>query len=257
MKLGRTYVRQVLAAALLLFNMVLLAGCGALGGPQNTFAPDGPVARDQRNLFLLVMWPALAIMVAVFVALVYIMIRYRRRGDSDPIPEQVHGNTRLELAWTIAPTILLIVIAVPTLMGIVKEGRAAGPDALPVTVHAIQWDWNFEYTGITDADGNTLQSDTLYIPVGRDVDFALNSIDVIHSFWVPKLAGKRDVIPGRTNHLRFSADTPGTYSGQCAEFCGIGHPIMKFDVIALSPEDFDAWVKQQLGGATSSPTPGP
>ena len=258
MKLGRTHVGQVLVAALLLFSVVFLAGCGAFGGPQNTFAPEGEVASEQKNLFLLVMWPALVIMVLVMAGLVYIVIRYRRRSDA--IPEQVHGNMRLELAWTIAPTILLLGIAVPTLISVVELGQAASKDALPVTVHAIQWDWSFEYTGITDANGDALESDTLYIPVGREVDFALESIDVIHSFWVPKLAGKLDIVPGRTNHLVFTADEPGTYAGQCVEFCGIGHARMRFETIALEPAKFDAWVQEQLAGvgaAAPSPPAGP
>jgi cytochrome c oxidase subunit 2 len=254
MRLGRLRFAHVLLAALTLVTLFCLTGCGSLGGPQNTFAPEGDVAKTQRDLFVLVMIPGFIIMVGVFAACIYIMVRFRRR-DTDGIPEQVHGNTRLELAWTIAPTILLVAIAIPTLIAIVDLGEAAGPDAMPVTVEAIQWDWTFVYPEIADADGNILEAKDLYIPVDQEVNFSLHAIDVIHSFWVPKLAGKQDVIPGRTNHLKFKAETLGTYSGQCVEFCGLNHAIMTFQTYVVSQEEFDAWAQEQLAAGNSRPPP--
>jgi cytochrome c oxidase subunit 2 len=259
MKLGRLYIGPLLVAALFLLGLFLLSSCGgAFSSDQNTFSPEGDVAKQQKDLFLLVMWPALAIMIGVFGALLYIVVRFRRKHDDDPMPKQVHGNTQMELAWTIAPTLLLIAIAVPTLLGIVKLGRAAGSDAMHVTVIGSQWAWEFEYTDIVDADGNTLKSDQLYVPVDQEVEYTLHSLDVIHSFWVPKLAGKQDVVPGRSNRLKFTAEAPGAYSGQCAEFCGVGHPVMRLTLNAVERDEFDAWVAEQLGGApagTPSSTP--
>ena len=242
-------VRQFAGVALAVAFAALLAGCGAFGGDQNTFNPGGDVAERQRDLFILGVIPATVILVLVLAALLYIVVRYRRRSD-DEMPAQVHGNNRLEIAWTIAPLILLVFIAVPTVDGIFDLGRDARDDALHVRVVAFRWDWRFEYLDAeyADADGNPMRAEELYIPVGREVGFELESIDVIHSFWVPKLAGKLDVIPGRTNKMWFNATEAGVYSGQCAEFCGIGHALMKFDVIAVEPAEFDAWAQEQLAG---------
>ena len=119
---------------------------------------------------------------------------------------------------------------------------------IPRVVVASQWQWSFQYTDPEFAlpDGSPLTSKELHMPVGRKVGFLLQSPDVIHSFWVPKLAGKLDVIPGRNNQLRFDAQEPGTYSGQCAEFCGIGHPAMRFTVIAQTEDDFQAWALEEM-----------
>lgn len=253
MRLGRLSVRYVLFAALPLLSVLLFSGCGVFSSPQNTFAPEGEVAKMQRDLFVIVMIPALLIMIGVFAAMLYIVIRFRRRSESDPIPEQVHGNTRLELTWTILPTILLIGIAVPTLWGIIKLGNQPGEDALHVTIVGSQWQWSYEYTDaeFLDANGNPLITTELYVPVGRDIDLEIESLDVNHSFWIPKIAGKTDAIPGRSNDMWFKADTAGTYVGQCAEFCGIGHPAMKADLIALGPSEFEAWAQEQMSGEPS------
>ena len=240
-------VRQLPGVAIAVAFAALLAGCGAFGGDQNTFNPGGDVAERQRDLFILVLIPATVILILVLAAILYIVVRYRRRSD-DEMPVQVHGNMRLEIAWTIAPLILLAVIAVPTIDGIFDLGRDARDDALHVRVVAFQWDWSFEYLDpeYAGADGNPMTAKELYIPVGREVGFELRSLDVIHSFWVPKLAGKLDVMPGRTNRMWFNATEAGVYPGQCAEFCGIDHAAMKFDVIAVEPAEFDAWALEQL-----------
>jgi cytochrome c oxidase subunit 2 len=240
-------LRHLLALATLALSVVVFSGCGALGGAQNTFAPDGDVADLQRNLFIMVLIPAIIILLLVFGALGYILVRYRQR-EGAPLPKQIHGNVRLEVAWTILPMMLLIGLAVPTLKGIIDLGHAPKKSDLHVTVVASQWQWQFQYTDpeFAAADGSPLTTTELHIPVERQVGFTLESRDVIHSFWVPKLAGKLDVIPGRHNQLRFNAKEPGTYSGQCAEFCGIGHPAMRFKVTAQTADDFKAWAQQQL-----------
>ena len=239
--------RRLLALVTLGLSAVVFSGCGALGGAQNTFAPKGDVADMQRDMFIMVLIPATIICVLVFGALMYILVRYRQR-EGDPLPKQIHGNVRLEVAWTVLPMMLLIGLAVPTLKGVIDLGHAPKASDLHVTVVASQWQWQFQYTDPEFAapDGSPLTTKELHIPVGRQVGYTLESRDVIHSFWVPKLAGKLDVIPGRQNQLRFNATEPGTYSAQCAEFCGIGHPAMRFTVIAQSADDFQAWAQQQL-----------
>lgn len=237
----------------LALSVIAFGGCGPLGSAQNTLAPGGDVADLERNLFIMVLIPAIIVLFIVFGALIYILIRYRYR-DGDQPPKQIHGNLRLEVAWTILPMMLLIGLAVPTVKGIIDLGHAPKKSDLHVTVVAVQWQWSFQYTDPEFAlpDGSQLTTKELHMPLGREVGFTLVSgatlagSNVIHSFWVPKLAGKLDVVPGRHNHLRFNATQPGTYSGQCAEFCGIGHAGMRFKVIAESPSDFQAWAQQQL-----------
>lgn len=243
----RTYLARVVAGVGLIAIVTLLMGCGALGGPQNTFAPGGEVARKQKDLLVVTLIIATPILIGVSAALVYFLVRYRRRSPDDPPPKQIHGNTRLEVAWTVAPALLLLGIAVPTLISIVDLGRAPKTDALHVKVTAFQWDWRFDYTDpqYADASGKPLTAGDLHVPVGKEIAVELHALDVIHSFWVPKLAGKLDVIPGRNNRMWFKADEAGVYSAECAEFCGIGHSVMKFTVVAQSESDFQAWVAQQ------------
>lgn len=247
MRERRTYLVRVATAAGMLALVVLLMGCGALGGPQNTFDSHGDVAQKQRDLFILVSAIAAVILVLVSGALLYILVRYRRRSENEAPPKQIHGNTRLEAAWTIAPAVLLLGLAIPTITTIIDLGRDPKADALHVTVTAFQWDWRFEYTDpeFADANGDPMTADELHIPVGREIAVELEALDVIHSFWIPKLAGKLDVVPGRNNRMWFNANDVGVYSAQCAEFCGIGHAAMKFTAVAQTDEDFAAWAEEQ------------
>ena len=226
----------------------LLLGCSSFGGDQNTFNPEGDIAQKQLDIFLIALYPAIVVFFIVGGALVYALLRYRRRDDT--MPEQVHGNMRLEIVWTVLPTLLLIGLAVPMVAAIIDIGRAPGDDALRVDVTGQQFSWFFEYPDELDKNGKPLRVlDDLRIPVDRDVFAHIESIDVIHSFWVPKLAGKIDAVPGRTNKLKFNATAPGTFSGQCAEFCGLRHAFMKFTVIACSEDEFSQWVEQKKSGA--------
>lgn len=234
---GRTSV-----LAVLLIAVILATACS--GDPQNTFAGDGDVSSQINDLFFPIGILALVIFVLVEGVIIYIVIRFRRRAG-DAFPKQSHGNIRLEIAWTIAPTLLMVGIGVPTVFTIFD--LADEPDnVMEVRVVANQWWWSFEYTeyGITTAN-------ELHIPVDRPVKVILESNDVIHSFWVPRLAGKTDVVPGRTNTMWFNANEPDTYSAQCAEFCGLSHALMRFLVIADTQEDFDTWVASQQTDAVT------
>lgn len=245
-------VRLGLLAALLALGALVVAGCTTESTP-NTFNPGGDVAQKQKDLFELAMWPAIVIFFLVEGALVYALWRYRRRRQ-DELPKQTHGNTPLEIAWTIAPTLLLAGLAVPMVAGIIDLAKTPEADALEIHVRGFQWNWQFEYPQYTDADGKPLtiigacpsRCAEMHIPVGRDVVVTLEAVDVIHSFWVPRLAGKLDAIPGHVNRMWFNATEPGRYSGQCAEFCGLEHAQMKMTVIAESEEDFQRWVNEQL-----------
>lgn len=230
--------RKTRFAALVVGITLLATSCGRDELPQNSLDPQGPVARQLDDLIDPVFVIAGLVFVLVNALIVYCMVRFRARPD-DEVPKQVHGNARLELAWTIAPAVLLAVIGVFTL-GVIFDinEKPAAAESLQVTVVGHQWWWEYQYPdqGITTAN-------ELHVPVGRRVAVALESADVVHSFWPPKLAGKVDVIPGRTNNMVIEATEPGTYYGQCAEFCGLSHANMYLRVIAHTPEDFDEWVR--------------
>ena len=216
---------------------VLIAACSPQH-PQSTFGYAGPVARDQGNLFLLIFWIAVGVFIVVEGAIIYAAIRYRRRDDK--IPKQVHGNTKLEITWTVLPSIVIAAIAVPTIIGIWEQQRGAPTDMGDVLeVEAIGHRWWFEFRY---PNQEVVTANEMHIPVGRPVNVQLASQDVIHSFWVPKLAGKIDMVPLNDNLLWFIAEEPGIYDGQCAEFCGIAHAHMRFRVIAHPEEDFQNWV---------------
>ena len=226
----------LLAIALGVAAILLLAGCTP-SHPQSTFDPAGPVAEKQLTLFYIILWAAVGVFVVVGGILLYAVIRFRRRPGQRTMPAQTHGNTPLEIGWTIAPAILLVAIAVPTLFYIFDIDKTPPADALEVNVTGHQWWWEFEYPEL-----NVVTANEMHIPVNRPVKLNLRSDDVIHSFWVPKLAGKLDVIPRNVNKMKFTANRIETFYGQCAELCGVGHAHMRLRVISESQEDFDAWV---------------
>lgn len=237
---------RLLVVAMLLGGVFAFAGCGLFSSPQNTFAPGGQVAADEKNLFLLTMWPALVIMIGVEFGLVWILWRFRRKKGDPGLPAQTHGNNKLEIAWTIAPIVLLALFIAPTVGGIVDLGRTP-KNSLEIDVTGQRFLWTFSYP---DPNGGPPiqappEKSEMHIPLGKTIAIKLKAIDVNHSFWVPKLAGKTDAIPGRANHMWLKGDTLGTYEGQCAEFCGTGHAVMRFKVVVESQQDFDAWLKAQ------------
>ena len=244
----RVPVRLCLFAIAALIIPALLAACGAPAddNPQTTFDPAGPAAEEIDGIYRLIWWLAIAVFVLVEAALVFAIFRFRNNKNLiNGRPAPVHGNTRLEIIWTIIPAILLVIIAVPTVQGIAKLSER-DEDAFQINVYGNQFYWEFEYPSIIGATGEPLRVvDEVHIPVGTRIELTLRSNDVIHSFWVPRLAGKTDAIPGRENHMWLQADEVGTYIGQCAEFCGEAHALMRLTVVADTQEDFDDWVAEQ------------
>jgi cytochrome c oxidase subunit 2 len=233
-----------------LFTIVLaiiLAACSGENLPYDTLDPAGPVAEKQAGLFWLVFWIAAVVFVLVEGMLVYTVWRFRRRSAADT-PKQVHGNTRLEIAWTIIPALLLAGVAVPT-VGTIFDLAESPEGAMRIEITGHQWWWEVRYPGL-----GVVTANEVHIPTGEQVVFELESKDVIHSFSVPRLAGKQDVVPGRTNTLNLSADEPGVYRGQCQEFCGLSHAYMRFRVIAQEPAEFEAWVDGQRAEAALQPS---
>lgn len=232
---GRTYPRS-LRAALASFGLLLTA-CADEELPQNTLDPQGPIAKKLDDLIDPVFIVAGIFFVLVNVLTLWFAVRYRRRSEDDA-PVQVHGNARLELAWTIVPALILFAVSIATLTVIADINREAeGSDVVHVEVIGHQWWWEYRYP----AEG-IVTANELHIPAGRDVAIDLTSDDVVHAFWPPKLAGKIDAIPGRVNHMTINADEPGVYLGQCAEFCGFAHADMRLRVVAHDAGDWARWV---------------
>lgn len=236
-RLNGSMPARTIIGAVVPIVLLALAACSP-EHPQSTFAGDGPIARDQAELFNIIFWIAVAVFIVVEGMIIYAVWRYRRRDDS--MPKQVHGNTKLEIAWTIIPSIIIAAIAVPTIIGIWEQQRGAPDDMGEVLeVEAIGHRWWFEFRYPAQ---EVVTANEMHIPIGRPVNVALFSQDVIHSFWVPRLAGKVDMVPLNENVVWFIADKPGVYDGQCAEFCGIAHAHMRFRVIAHEEEDFQNWL---------------
>ncbi|MFB5084877.1 cytochrome c oxidase subunit II [Symbiobacterium thermophilum] len=233
------WIRQsgVRTRAVILLAGVLLAGCSTL--PQTPLDPKGPVAQMQTGLLLYTLYIAMGIGISVTAALLYVVFRFRARPGLTGVPVQIRGNHVLEIIWTVIPVLILVSVAFPTVEA--AFSTAVPPEgAMTVRATGYRWWFAFEYPELGIVTANELR-----IPAGQPIRLELTSNDVIHSFWVPKLAGKTDMIPGRVNIAWIQADEPGVYLGQCAEFCGDSHANMRFQVRAMPPEQFDEWVRQR------------
>ncbi len=212
------------------------------GVPPSALDPKGPNGAAIASLFGIVMAIAVVVFVIVEGMLLFSAWRFRQRPNDTTEPKQVHGNTRFEIAWTIAPAIIVVVLFVLAMQ--TQQTLNAKPgqpsDQLTVKVIGHQWWWEYQYP-----DLNITTATDLVIPVGKVVNLEISSVDVIHSFWIPQLNGKTDAFPNRVNRSWILADAAGTFYGQCAELCGPSHANMRSVVIAKDQADFDAWVQQQ------------
>jgi cytochrome c oxidase subunit 2 len=239
-------LRRAGQVALGLALTLIVAGC-ASNAPQDSLKPEGKYAREIDNLFKPVFLIAVLVFVLVEGIVLVAVIRFRRRKDDedDPadFPDQVHGNTRLEIGWTILPAVVLGIVAVVTIP-VIFDLAQHPKDSMDVTVYGQKYWWGYEYPA-QPGEGITKKITTaneLHIPAGKDVYLTLKSKDDIHSFWAPRLNGKHDVVPGRIQHWLIQADKAGVYSGQCAEFCGTSHANMRLKVVAHDPPSWDKWV---------------
>jgi cytochrome c oxidase subunit 2 len=228
-----------LIAAVLAAIPILIGGCTLQDFPQTTFQPRSDFAGWIMGLNnQLILWSVI-IFVLTQGLLIVAIVKFRARPDS-PDPKPVHGHTVLEIAWTIAPAIILAIIAVPTVLTIYKTQNLPTRTDLRVKVTGHQWWWEFQYPqeGITTAN-------EMHVPVGKTVVVDIASVDVIHSFWFPAIGGKRDAVPNHPNQMWFTPDSVGVYLGQCAEFCGLSHANMRMKLFVDSAEDYAAWVANQ------------
>ena len=222
----------------LLTALLVISGCAG-PFPQSTLQPRSDFARATDELFGEIFWWAVAVFLIVEILLVVVLVRFRHR-EGRPTPKPTHGHTIMEIAWTLAPAVILVFVAVPTVRTIFTTAGDAPADALKVEVIGHQWWWEYKYP-----DLGIVTADEMHVPVGKPVQVAITSADVIHSFWAPALGGKRDAIPGRVNRIAFRADSVGDYSGQCAEFCGASHANMRLHVVVQTDAAFQAWVQGQ------------
>ena len=228
-----TFLRTLVAALL-----PLIAGCGAIETPEwRTLRPVSDFGHHILDVYSDLIWWTGGIFVVVELLLLYALLRFRsKRGDSE-VPSQVHGFTALEIAWTLIPAAILFFIAIPTVRTIFQvQGAPPDTDPLEITVIGHQWWWEFQYPELGFVTANEL-----HVPVGRTANLTLSSADVIHSFWVPQLGGKRDLNPGSENRLWFTPTETGVYHGQCAELCGTSHANMRMRVFVDDSASFDAW----------------
>jgi cytochrome c oxidase subunit II len=230
-----------------------LAAC-AKDYPNSTLVPHSDLGRSIDFLWDRLLFFGTIVFVLVEGALVWVVFRYRRR-KGDPLPTQTHGNVPLEIAWTLIPAAILAFIAVPSVKTVFETQAPAPANSLIIEVYGHQWWWEFRYPEYKFTTANEI-----YIPKGRTVDLVLHSSDVIHSFWIPRLAGKRDLVPNHVNHIWFTPDTnvaTTVWNGFCAEYCGSSHGEMKFRVVTVSPDQFASWVTRQQAPGFFSPAAPP
>jgi cytochrome c oxidase subunit II len=231
---------------------ITLAAAGCTGVPR-MLQPSSVNATRISDLTWSIMAIAAFVFIVVEVLLIFTAVRYRRQPGAG-IPRQIAENIPLEIGWTSFPAIVLAVVfalTLGTLLAINPSAQSASSSqtgqVLNIRVIGHQWWWEFQYPdqGVTTAN-------EMHIPVGTTVNLQLESADVIHSFWVPEMGNKKDAIPGLTGTLTYTATKPGRYSGQCAEFCGVQHALMQMQVVAETPDQFQAWVADQKAPAAAA-----
>jgi len=222
------------------------------------------------SLYNIVLVMATVVFVGVEAAIIYSAIRYRRRHGDDSLPEQFHGNTRIEVVWTVIPSVIVMALFVMS-MKVLADVNHEQPSPLTVRVTGFQWQWKFDYfkgpdddhltsLGVSVVAAGQTSPPTLVLPVGERIHFQLESSDVIHSFYVPAWLFKRDVVPGRTNTFDITIDPTkiGRYEGQCAELCGDFHNEMTFQLQTMTSADFQRWIadeaRKQAKLTTCSPS---
>ncbi|MEO7556656.1 MAG: cytochrome c oxidase subunit II [Acidimicrobiales bacterium] len=220
---------------------LLLAGCSET--KQDVFHPKGSNAEKINNLQVPVFIVAGVVGVLVAAALTYVIVTGKRRSsdEGEPDPEQIHGNFKWEIGWTIAPAIILALVAFPTVK-VLLDVNHKPKDAMTIDVYGQQWWWSYEYDTNSDGTPDIITANELVLPAGVNVHLRIQSRDVIHSFWIPALNGTRDAVPGRVQPLEMRADQPGEYDGQCKEYCGLSHANMRARAVVLSQDDFAKWV---------------
>lgn len=246
---GKSRLRQLasIGAAIALATVfsTLLGACTG-EHPNTTFTPNSEYGRDIDFIWDRLLLLGTIVFILTEAALLFIVFKYRH-NDKRGVPPQTHGNTKLEILWTLIPAVILVFIAVPTVRTIFKTQAAVVPNALQVEVIGHQWWWEFRYP-----EYGVVTANEVYLPKGRTVNFALKTADVLHSFWAPQLGGKRDLIANRTNYIWLTPDSTmktAVWNGFCTEYCGSSHANMRFRVVTVEPADFERWTAHQKSPA--------
>ena len=271
---GRTKIRK--SPSFPLYQRATKGGFGSvltalliLSGPAVAFAASGDNAFTPTNIFVPLSTPAhaiyqisllvLLICAAIFVIvgglLAYSIFRFRRRPEHENLePPQVYGSNQIELAWTVIPILIVFVLILATTRTIYDvQSALPPPDSVNATVVGHQWWWEIRYPDLGIVTANELHVPVTKSGKRRPTFIRLESADVAHSFWVPQLAGKIDLIPNRRNLVWIEPTEPGTYVGNCAEYCGLQHARMLLRVIAHTPDDFQKWVAAQKQPPVDNP----
>ena len=251
---GRERTRHSLIGRLtrlsgLLLTAVALASCAT--GRIDPTDPVGENAKQIDGIMRMSGYLATAVGIFVAVAVVLVIVKFRERPDDDPdeLPEQVHGNKKAELTWTLIPVVMLVFLAVVTIPGVFDLSSKG--DGRTIKVEGQQWWWQFSYDVDQDGTDDIVTANEIVIPVGEEVNLEIQSNDVIHSFWIPQLNGKKDAVPGRVHHWRISSPVPGIFYGECTEFCGLSHANMQMRAVVLTNEDYNNWVQEKLESAAT------
>jgi cytochrome c oxidase subunit II len=225
---------------------MVLGGCGTPDSP-SILRPESPGAQQVRNVTYVLLAISIVIFLVVETLLVLAIVRFRGRREEEAV--QTYGSRKIEILWTAIPVVIVIVIFAIT-VATMRTPQLPG-DALLLRADGRAWWWDFSYPQADFASPNEI-----HVPVDRPVDVELTSSDVIHSFWMPQIGGKTDMVPGKLNRQSFTVITPGQYLGICGEYCGVQHAHMQFVMVAESPEEFSAWVARQQQPA-EEPEDGP
>jgi cytochrome c oxidase subunit 2 len=237
--------RRLTRTALLLALALAVVACGE--APQTVLDPAGEYAAGPDQLFRWVLLIALGVFVLVQGLIIYAVVKFRERKDDPSLPVQVHGNTKLEIFWTVIPALILAGIAVPTVQSVFELAETPD-DAITVEVIGHRWWWEYRYPD----HGGFATANELVIPKDVPVKLEMRAEEagssqggVIHSYWIPALAGKQDVVPGRITTLNLQADETGVFLGQCTEYCGLSHGNMRQYATVVEQGEFDQWVEEQ------------
>jgi cytochrome c oxidase subunit 2 len=234
---------RVVAIAIVMAGIAVAFALGFDWLPASTSRQAGRI----HFVFWFVTIICIAIFALVSAVIAYSILAFRKRPDDDSDGPPIHGHTGLEIVWTLIPAILVTAISIVSAIVLAKNGDA-GSNPLRIDVTAQQFAWSFGYP-----EAKNVQSGVLRLPLGRPTKLTLRSNDVIHSFWVPEFSQKQDAVPGIVTTLVITPDKLGTYDVVCTELCGLGHALMRSDVIVMKPSDFDAWLQQQQTALAGPP----
>lgn len=255
----RVLLKALLWTAGLVLGTVLVSSCG-IGGLSPIFPqPVSPNGQDIYTTYELISIPAIIIFLGVEASLLWVVVKYRRsRQPVNYVPPQIHGNNTLEVAWTLAPLVIVLAIAAGSFYTLQKDFQPVDASNYTIVVSGHQFGWNYTYPeGFTVNQEGTLAGDVtpFVVPTHRLVRLQFQGTDVIHSWWVPAISGKTDAVPGYDNFSWLKIDTVGKWRGECAELCGVGHSTMQIIVQSMDESDFNAWVQEQKAKASPSPSP--